>query len=252
MASTTSDLVRRARLTLCDPDAKHWTDEELLAYLNEAVCELAGLRPDEFTSQTELALVPGRCQTVPEGCDLVSVQGDCSGEDPGITRATSTAGDRLGAKFLCRDDVCPDAPDADGGEPTECAIWRASSFRVTPASRGYFMIDPPVPDGCSDITVTAMVYCMPERLPLGDDPECVMPCSYDAQLVDFILMRAFEKDIDSVSAQQRASYHRRSFYQGVNADYRMASRRRSGYILGETGHGNEQSGWRNEIRGVFE
>lgn len=250
--STTQELVQRTRVTLCDPEAAHWSDQELMMYLNEALCEIAGLRPDEFVSRVDLPLVPGACQEVPAGCiDLVSIEGqDCSGEGQGVTREASTSGTRLGDKFLCAGDTCPDGQPGDASlDP--CAAWTAGSYRVVSSSRGFFMLDPPVPAGCDAITLTAMVYCPPERLSLGGDPTCVLPCMYDAQVVDFMLMRAFEKDTESTFAQQRSSYHRRAFYEGMNSDYRAASRLRSGYILGQDGHGNEQTGWRNEIRGIY-
>jgi hypothetical protein len=253
MASTTQDLVARVRLTLCDPDAKHWADAELMSYLNEAVCEIAGLRPDEFVKQQNIPLVAGACQQVPAGCrDVVSVEatlvdGAKSAEVP--TKTTSTSGSRLGARYSC---AAPATIGPDGAVTDPCDAYRAAGFSITKSAHGYFTVSPPVPAECADagITVAALVYCEPEKLELGETPECVMPCSYEAQIIDYMLMRAFEKDGESQYATQRASYYRRSFFTGLGEDYRAASRLRSGYMLGETGDGNAQTGWRNEIRGI--
>ncbi|MFV0512496.1 MAG: DUF6682 family protein [Jhaorihella sp.] len=245
MSRTVRALLDQVATTLCDPEGVHWTEEELLGYFNEALCEIAGLRPDAFVKRVSLKLKPGAQQKLPS-CyvDLVKVNGnlDQSGvvTDQEATKTVSTAGDRLGAKFKCANEV---AETFDG----------ISGYKVTAASHGYFTVDPPVPEG-TKAYLDAMVYVAPPSFELEDldDPKCVLPCIYDAQIVDWILKRAYEKDTESQWAVSRASYHFQAFRIGMNADYRAASRLRSGYILGQTGDGNEQVGIYNDRRGVFD
>lgn len=255
MATSARDLIDRARKTLCDPEKKHWLDDELMCYLNEGLCELAGLRPDQFVESRDITLVPGACQVVPDGCiDMVDVQANVKDgvktEDP-VLNATTTAGERLGDKFSC---ATADEPDCVAGETDACASYLVSGYKITSSMHGQFTVEPPVPAGCDAIVISALVYCEPSKFeldpPAGAD-ECKLPTLYNAQLVDFILMRAYEKDVESQFAVSRASYHRTAFYTGVTADYRAASRLRSGYILGEEGSGSRNTGWRNEARGVF-
>ena len=243
MPRTVRALLTQVAGTLCDHEYVHWTEFELLTYFNEALAEIAGLRPDAFVKRVTLELKPGAQQQLEKPyIDLVNVNGNLSrsGEpiDKSITKSNSTAGDRLGGKFRCM----ADAP-----------FTGISGYTITAASHGYFTVDPPVPEG-EVAYIDAMVYVPPPIFSLSDldDENCVLPTIYDAQIVDWILKRAFEKDVESQWARDRAAYHFQAFRLGMNADYRSASRLRSGYILGEKGDGYEPTGARNEARGIYD
>lgn len=245
--ATGQDIIDRARKTLCDPAKVHWPDEELVCYLDEALCELGGLAPQEFVERRSIPLVPGRCQQVPEGCiDLVAVEGtvvDGVKTDDPITEEKSSAGARLGSKYSCAVDGGP-GTDAD-----PCSLYRAGSYQITPASHGLFYIRPPVPETCAGIEITALVYCPPPEL-TDASLDVDLPCRAHAQLVDWVLMRAFEKDIESAASMARAGYHRSAFYDGLGRDYAAATRLRTGAILGAEGFGSQQDMRRANARGM--
>lgn len=235
----------QVQMTLCDEEGVHWTPDELLMYFNEALSEIAGLRPDAFVKQITLELKPGKYQQLPKPfIDIVEVQGnlDENGKQVAgsINKTTSTAGDRLGGKYNCAPDGI--AARYDG----------VKGYKITAASHGYYTVNPPVPEG-EEVRITAMVYVPPPLFTEEhmQDCNCVLPTIYDAQIVDWMLKRAYEKDIESQWARDRAAYYGAQFSIGMNGDYRAASRLRSGYILGEKGTGVETTGWRNEIRGVI-
>lgn len=242
---TIGDLISQVQVMLCDGDAVHWSENELITYLNEALCEIAGLRPDAFVKMVTLELEPGEQQQLPKPyIDLVKVEEnlDKNGKpkDGSISKTTSTAGDRLGAKYRCD-------PDGVGAK-----YEGITGYKITAQSHGYFTVSPPVPEG-EKAYVNAMVYVPPPHFHADDlgDENCVLPCIYDAQIIDWIMKRAYEKDVESQWARDRAAYHYSLFRTGMDADYRSASRLRSGYMLGMKGDGVETTGWRNEIRGIF-
>lgn len=243
MPRTVRALISQVVKALCDEANVHWSLEELLGYFNEALCEIAGLRPDAFVKRVTLKLQAGAQQQLEKPyIDIVAVNGnlDRSGKpvDKSVSKTTSTAGSRLGGKFKC----AADAP-----------FTGISGYQITSASHGYFTVDPPVPEG-EIAYLDAMVYVPPPMFTMEDldDENCVLPCIYDAQIVDWIMKRCYEKDAESQWSRDRASYHFQAFRLGMNADYRSASRLRSGYILGEKGDGYEPTGARNEARGIYD
>lgn len=245
MPRLVQDVFDQVQLTLCDGEGVHWTQEELIGYFNEALAEIAGLRPDEFVKRVTLTLQPGSSQKLPRPyIDIVSIEAtlDENGDeiDRPIAATTSSAGDRLGGKYRC-------APDGIGAR-----YGGVAGYSITSSARGYFTVTPAVPEG-EKVRVSAMVHVPPPRFTEEhlDDCNCVLPTIYDAQIVDWMLKRAYEKDIESQWARDRAAYYGAQFSIGMNADYRAASRLRSGYMLGQKGTGVETTGWRNEIRGVI-
>lgn len=243
MPRLVKNILDQVSTALSDEERVHWSRGELLTYFNEALREIAGLRPDTFVKRATLKLTTGAVQTLPAPyLDVVMVNGNMdengNAKAQVLTKTQSTAGDRLGGKYSCAS-----ATSYDG----------VQSYEIVSASHGYFKVEPPVPKGVT-ARIDAMVYVPPPEFTEDQigQKNCVVPCMYDAQIVDWIMKRAYEKDTESQWSRDRAAYHFSAFRLGMNADYRAALRLRSGYILGEKGTGVETTGWRNETRGVFD
>jgi hypothetical protein len=73
----------------------------------------------------------------------------------------------------------------------------------------------------------------PEKLDV-----CVgLDCAYDAQILDWVLGRAHEMDIESEYSMRQADKYRRNFYTALGVDYMQESRFNSGNFLGRTSDG---------------
>ena len=240
MPITLSHVITSARATLADPGNVHWTAAELVAYLNEALGAVAGWRPDAFTATVTLALVPGSEQTLPpEYIDVVDVTGsvgdDGLDETTGVTRAASDIGARLRGKFTCLNATL----SVDGPGP----YGPVRGFRIKPQARGQFTVSPPVPDGETP-EIQAVVYINPPIVAEADLDTLYphMNHTYLPTLTNYVLMRAFEKDVESVEAARRAEFYR-SQVQFLNiSSYRGAQRFQGGYINGRQGDGYENTG----------
>lgn len=251
--ATVQELILRASTTLRDQEPGYafttWSKAQLISYLNEGLCELAGLRPDLFVETRKIPLQTGAVQTLPDDVvAILDVNGNVLVQPDGtevVTENIKTADQdllrRFGKKrcFAAQEDACPSA-----------GTYEANSFVQSKFSQNEFRVEPPVPAGVS-AEVTATVQVAPKTITVGDYEGAVeVPCSHHAQLLDWVLHRAYEQEIESEYAMRAKTYHLDKFYHGVGQDYFGASRMKSGYVLGMEGHGDGRSGVPRELRSM--
>lgn len=252
---TVADIIRRASMTLRDQEKGHeyttWSKQTLLEYLQEGICELAGLRPDLFTETRTIPLKPGSTQSLPaDVIAVVDVTGNVETTASGVEKVTENV--RQADQDLLRRFGKKRCTTSDSGTQDDCAQpgenYSVKNFVRSAHSNREFRVEPPVPEGAR-VEVTATVRRAPEELSLASlDKKTELKCGHHAQLVDWILHRAYEQEIESEYALRAKEYHMRKFYHGIGVDYFADSRAHSGYQLGLKGHGDRASGPQRDLR----
>jgi len=220
--TTVREIIDEAYVLLGDPERERWTVDQLVGFINEALCEILTYRPDEFTDVVELTLQPGRLQRLPrEYRQFVSLEHN-AGDDYPLQEVPE---DLLRAFSRKR---CV---------PRRSACYRVTSWSRNAANKKTFYVDPPVPDGMNPVVVATVVLPPPVHHPDKLD-ECIgLDCAYRAQIVDWVMMRALEVDQESERQLAMSETYRRKFYTALGVDYVQESRFNSGNWLGRTSEG---------------
>ena len=211
MPLTVDYVIRRAAEILNDfnEHAQHvrWSKAVLAGHLNEALQELSVHRPDVYAEGYDMKLAPGTLQKVPEGYrQVLAVEHNVN--------ADGTAGARVSRS----DDNFARLPTRRGTETnTPTTGYVVSGFGTNPIDDTVFSVTPAVPANTTAI-VRVLLVREPIRhqinnlaAPLG------IPDRYEAQVMDWMLMRCYESDIESQHASAAATRHRTHFYAALNA-----------------------------------
>ena len=242
MATRVSDLVERARCLYNDPKSDRFSDVKILTFVNEAISEVAGLRPSEFVEVISVPLTEGALQTVPDGYCYIEVDGVSPSGDAGAA-PTTTVGKRLDTVMAERFGgvSCADS----GGGPEDYAPQSATGVSFSPKA---FKVSPPAPEGVETSVDVVVSNANPPTV-LGSDCS-PLPAPYDAQILDFVLHRMHAIQVESAFHVAQSQRYCDKFYAALNADYQSASRIKSGYNYGATGEGNANLGAQRDLRGT--
>jgi hypothetical protein len=184
-------LVGDAVRLLQDEANVHWSEPELLDWLNAGQRAIVGLRPDAYTLNAVVGLETGTKQRIPDnGFLLLNVV-----RNMGADKKTPGAAVRL----MARDVLDEREPD-----------WHSSEAAIAPIRWVYdprdpktFYLYPPQPDAPGSLEI---VYSAspPEAAASGvisiDDV-------YANALLDYMLYRAFAKQTEAGSWEQSQSYY---------------------------------------------
>ena len=209
-----------------DEDCRHWTDAELLDYFNDSVCLLSSHRPDAFTKSVTLTLKKGACQDFSSQYQcIVSIdynvdsKGECDSDSP------VSEGDFDLIKCFSKKS-CSSKTSSKG----------VGSFAVDPANPAIVYVSPAVDK------VTKVIGKVVERPDPLSLTSCIdFDCKYIPALKDYMLHRAYAKDIESAAAMQRSERHLQMFFEHLRTGYRQEARFKSGYYLGQEGDGDERA-----------
>jgi hypothetical protein len=226
--TTVRDIITRAARLLGDVEHAVWPVDVLVQHLNEGLCELQSYRPDAFIKTVELTLRPGREQRLSaEYRRIVSINANITG-DGTEGRMVSEVSDAVLRAFSKR--PCVDVRRRD--------CYEVLSWSRNKTDPRIFYVSPPVPPGHRALVSATVVMYPPRHLPTKLD-ECVgVDCAYDAQLLDWVLSRAYEEDIESVRNTEMAVRHKRNFYDALGIEYLQESRFNSGRWLGREADGD--------------
>lgn len=205
MALTVSQALSSALVLLHDKGAVRWPVSELVGWLNEGIRHAVDLKPDLSTEIVTIDLVQGVQQTVPATvARVVRFLNNTGGA--AITMANPEMLDR----FL---------PQWRGGVGLG-QVAKVLHVIADEADDRAFMVYPPN-DGTGQINVLALAR--PATIALATpDPEAIAAYSGvdlpfdDAAgdaLVDYVVARAYQKDIDLPGVAQRAMMHYQQFAQ---------------------------------------
>lgn len=202
-----SDLIDRAGWQLQDRDHVRWTENELIAYINDAQKQVVLMRPDANSITESVPLAAGTRQALPAGA--VSLLA--------VTRNMGADGNTPGRSIrpTIRTVLDTETPDWHGqtGSYVQHYIYDPANdrqtFYVYPAATGQIEIV----YSSEPATITAST----DTLDLGDQ--------YIGAVLDWVLFRCYSKDAEYAGDPQKASGHLSNFYQtiGVKTEADLAS-----------------------------
>lgn len=212
MAFDAKDVILSASGTLQDAGAVRWPLTELLRYLNEGVREIVRLKPNASAATVEIELSAGPYQTLAAGHYLLI---------RAIRNLTSDAEatPRVGGKSITpvvREIL--DATIPGWQNPSVLPYAKAVDHIVQDMAdpRVFYVI--PGNDGTG--LIEAVVSVMPDKIeqpgsPLDiesyDDLTVELPDEYEAILVNYVLYKAFAKDMSLAGSASRSNTHYQMF-----------------------------------------
>lgn len=188
---TGSTLVAKAQLIAQDTGFIRWTAAEWLTFLNDAQKAVVVMKPTAGVKVAVMALVVGTRQTLPaDGVDFLEIWRNMGsgGTTPGLTpRRVSRAA--MNAQLPTWQSAAPAAV--------------VTSYMHDPEARRTFFVFPPA-DGTSQVEV--------EYVALPADLTSVgsvigLEDVYALPMIDYMLYRAYLKDIEFVGNAERALFH---------------------------------------------
>lgn len=229
------ELVKAASTQLNDQEYSkeylRWSRGVLLDYLNFGLIEIFGHRPEAFSQTVSLSLAPGHLQNFPQYEYVVSLDLNPNGTTPvpadfGMLKGyTAVPGPRSELLYV-------------DGEP----YYQVVSFAVLPHDPKSVFVSPAVPAGVTR-SVTATVITRPSKVELANwDDDIVLEDKYQDCLLDFILARAYEVDMESAQSLAKSKDHYQKAYTALGVKYKQESKYRAGFYLGGVGAGDPQAG----------
>lgn len=183
-----SDLITEAAQFVADYDPElpfvRWTEENWFNAFRYALSMVSLLKPDEFTTQVTIPLMPGSRQSLPPACDRV-----LSPVDP--IRKTS----RRAANMLAGRPSCVETFSGD---------YKVSSYHYDTSDKDALYVDPPVPAGAN---ATLTITCTTVPWPKSVDEDVSANQRLHAPILDIMLWYAFGFDTESVPSRDRAQAH---------------------------------------------
>ena len=197
------DLVTKAGTLLQDTAATRWTKSELLGWFNDAQRELALVRPDASIVYAAFTCVAGSKQTLPSAAlRLLTVVRNTNGN--AITQVDRGLLDNH-------------AP----GWQSETQDSVLEHFVYDPLTPKLFWLYPPAAASASiDIIYTsAPAIVVSAQSDLSDISSTVIGVDdvYANALLDYMLYRAYAKDLNVAGSGQRAMMHLQLFQQALGA-----------------------------------
>lgn len=210
MPFTARDVFQRAETILQDVGATRWPYAEQILWLNDAMREIVIHKPNANSRTVELALVAGTLQTLPDQYHaMLAVTRNLSGPSEARIGGRSITT----VKRSVMDNLMP--------------RWHDPAFMPNSAMVRHVIDDPldqrtfyVVPGNTGAGVIEAVVSVIPAALAVPASPGALasyealtvdLPAIYMNAIVDFVLYRAFSKDMALPGAAQRAVAHYTAF-----------------------------------------
>lgn len=198
---TGQNIADKAELVLSDSSNVRWAEAELLGWINTAQRAIASLKPNATAAVANVTMVAGAKQSLPSGYQsLISV-----------TRNMGT-GSTPGRAITMVNKV-----DLDTAFPG----WHGSSYAATTVKAcafderdpRTFWVYPPQPAATTQ-QIEAEVSAAPSDL---DELASAISVDdiYEPVILDYVLYRAFSKDIASAPNRERADAHQRRYMEAL-------------------------------------
>lgn len=190
---------------LYDDTFVSWTENELLGWLRDGVAALAKHRPELFIRTAWETLVGGPKQTRPEGTIRV-LRGIMSRITPASQPRAVTPFD-IASMSAVHPRWAQDFP----GEIRQVAIV---------ADDEAYYVYPPAIAGAQLLLEQAKLPAMPaSSAASGYNTAFIdLDARYAPALIDYVLHRAYSKNVDAGGQPERAGLHYQNFIQGVRGD----------------------------------
>lgn len=214
MAFSATDIMRRALYVLQDHDAVRWTAPEMRLWVNDALREIAVRKPTATAASVEIALQTGTWQQLPDAYQsLIEVTRNLATLDGDVARR---GGGRVVTPVRRQDmdEALPGWQDA-AVLPYSAVVQH---YIEEPIDRRAFYV---VPGNDGTGRVEAVVSRLPDEVaepPFGSATDVQaytapldMRDEYRGAVLDFVLYRAYSKDMQLAGAAARAAAHFQQF-----------------------------------------
>jgi hypothetical protein len=217
MATLASTVIEQVSLILHDTSNVRWNESELLDWLNLGQNQIVIFKPDSCVTAAEYKLSQGSLQSLPDGSDsFVDAQSEtlpAGIQLLDIPMNMGTNGLTPGRSIKLVDKDILDAVDPDWPEVTAAAEVKYVMYdQKTPdifytyppqpsTSQGYVaVIYSSIPTACLNTAATTYIG---------------IPDKYVGALIDYILYRAYSKEMDSVDGTERAVAYYNNFLNAI-------------------------------------
>lgn len=215
MPIVAKDVLHRARAILQDAGSVRWMLPELCNWLDDALREIAFYKPSALSETVIMQLVSGTYQELPEGQQILRVHRNITSLIDATPRVSGPAITPIVREVL--DAQMPNWHDTTF-MPFSETVRHVISDLMNP--RAFYVF--PGNDGTGKIEITVSVQ--PEPLTRPSDVNDIeqytaaIPINpiYMGPLVDFVLYRAFSKDMQFAGAAERAVAHYTNFQNSLN------------------------------------
>jgi hypothetical protein len=207
--ATVDDVITRASDLLFDQSHVRWPEDELIRWINDAVREIIGYRPD-------LAAVTKPVSLPASGS---SVQHDLSGDTHKCIRIIRVIRNIGGTGDAIRITDMANLTAYNPGWASADASSTVKNYMFDEETPTVFWTYPPV----SNATVEVSFLQMPEVLDSGGD-KIPLPDTFFNPVLDYVMFRAMSKDAEAGNLSARAAGHLQAFkaYFGDKATIDMA------------------------------
>lgn len=242
MSSTVAQVLDEVGGLLNDlePGFEHvrWSVSDLLEFYNDAAKQVYLLRPELFSHDEVIKLVPGSLQgPLPDGCLFQKVVATVTKNADGTTTTNSSLTRKVDGALLAAFSglECP----ASCGVGSGTADYSVSGFSATSTDPNHFYVDPPVPDDGKDHSVKIICLQEPADIPASDIANpvsdiasnkravdmggvggtVIKPNKMHNAIVEWMLYRAYTVDMESQESDTEMRFHLRHFYDilGISA-----------------------------------
>ena len=204
MAITAQSVLQRVVTTLSDDDNVRWTVTELVRYLNDGQREIVTYRPDSTATTATVALVAGARQSLPSASyKLLDVVRNTSG--------TKAAVRKIDQKLL--DAQVPSWQSGTTNTTVKHYMYDVRDIKV-------FYVYPPAAVGASlEVLYSATPTSITEQTSVDSvTGNLTVHELFANALADYILYRAFAKDVEYAGNITRAQAHYAAFQNGVGVE----------------------------------
>lgn len=206
---TAKDILSAAALLLLDEDYTHWTMAELCTWLNLGLDAICLQKPTANAVTANINLAEGTLQSLPVGfTSMLRPVRNIRGPNASRIerkRITVTDGDVLSAVSPSWDDPLS-VPYAEQVKHVIYDEANPKSFYVYPGNNGTGIME-------------AVMSAIPTKVQASGDPEepssygqpLALDETYHDALLDYVMYRAYSKDMQQAGNAQRAALHYQQF-----------------------------------------
>jgi hypothetical protein len=120
-------------------------------------------------------------------------------------------------------------------------IYKARTYAIDPKEPKAFYVSPPVPTGLTP-TVKATVFTPPTKYTLTNiNDDVLVHNKYEQSILDYMLGRAFQIDLESPQGRANANTHLSNFYNLFGMKYKFEAAYRAGNYNGSIGDGDPRA-----------
>lgn len=192
-----SAVITKAQTVIQDVTGVRWPDTELLGWLNEGQREIAMLKPDSSVTNSSVQLVAGTKQAIPaNGVTLISVVRNMG------ANGTTPGGAIRPIDRIVLDEQLP-------GWHTETANAATVYSCHDPRNPKVFYTYPPQPTVAPG--QVEIVYSVSPTDIAATSAAISLDDIYSGSLLDYVLYRAYSKDVEYAGNEGRAVAHYKKF-----------------------------------------